>query len=76
MFGIRISRDQRHRGAMISGHPPGALRIQHVRPVAQPQHELPLTFDEGDQQYDVLRQLPAAARPSSENSFERRLSEA
>src|SRR5439155_14982905 len=39
VLGIWIGRDQRQRGEVVAGDPGGALRVQHVRPVAQPQRE-------------------------------------
>src|SRR5205823_4022121 len=75
VFGNRIGRDQRQRGAVVAGDPGGALRVQHVRLVAQPQHE-PFTLHEGDAQHGVLGELPTAVRTEFENGLERQLAEA
>ena len=39
MLGVRIGGDQRERGEVVAGDPGGAVGVEHVGPVAQPQHE-------------------------------------
>ena len=43
MFGIWISGDKRQRGEVITGDSGGAVFVDCLRPVAQPQHQLIFT---------------------------------
>ncbi len=60
---------------MIADNPGGAVRVEHVRLVTQPQHE-PVMFHEADPQYGFLSELRAVARSQCEHGFTQRLDEA
>src|SRR5712664_3550593 len=75
VLGIWIGRHQQQRGEVVAGDPGDALRVQHVRLVAQPQHK-PLTLDEGGAHSGVLGEFPTATRTQFENGLERWLVEA
>src|SRR5262245_35744023 len=71
---IRIGRDQRQRGEVVAGDPGGALCVQHVRLVTQPEPET-VTLHEVDAQYGRVGEL-SGAPIQCEHGLEPRLREA
>src|SRR5262249_61037019 len=74
VLGIWFGRDQRQRREVVAGDPGGALGVQHVRFVTQPQPET-VTLHEVDAQYGWVAEFPAAGI-QCEHGLEQRLGEA
>ena len=75
MFGSWIVGDQRERGEVIAGDPGGAVCVEHVRSVPQPQHEF-VMFQEADPQHDFISRLAAVVRRHFEHGLEQRRGQA
>ena len=73
--GIWIGGDQRERGEVIAGDPGGALRVEHVGPVPQPQHD-PVTFHESEPQDGVRGELAVSVGHRIEHGLEQWLGQA
>src|SRR5439155_13387724 len=75
VLGIWIGRDQRQRGEVVAGDPGGAVRVKHVNPVPESQHE-PVMFPDADPQYGFLGELAAVVARCVEHGLEQRLGQA
>jgi hypothetical protein len=78
VLGVRAGRDQRERGEVIAGDPGRAIRVEHVGPVPQPQHEAAALRQDPHPRRDVLAGLAWAAAVVGrvEDRLERRAGEA
>ena len=72
MFGIWIGGDKRQRGEVITGNSGGAVFVNCLRPVAQPQRELVALRQMPTDNTVPWRKRPLAAR-RIEHGLERRL---
>jgi hypothetical protein len=72
---LRIGGDQREGGEVVTDNSGGAVRVDHVGPITQPQQELTAGLRDPDLRHGVLREILLA--PSRvEDSLEGRLTEA
>ena len=68
VLGIRVGGDQRQGGEVVAGDPGGAVRVEHVGPVPQPQHSRPSCCDEPDPQHACPRRGRRRRRPGRTRS--------
>ena len=62
MLGVRVGGDQRERGEVVAGDPGGGVGVEHVGPVAQPQHAPAVrAARRPTQQHGVLGEVAAVA---------------
>ena len=61
VLGVGTGGDQRERGQVITGDPGRAVRVKHVGPVPQPQHQPAAALADPDPQHDASGQPAAIA---------------
>lgn len=75
VLGVRIGGDERERGEVVTGDPDGAVRVERLGPVPQPQHEAAVALRKSHPQHGVTSDFAARA-VRIEDGLDRRFGQA